>query len=213
MKKLIFMREATDSQDLIMEKVVQEAGNSNVYIKGPYISLQKNKNGRTYLREAVDQEVKRYTNEMISTKRSFGELEHPQSTDINPDRVSHIVTELSDDSKYISGKALIIDATPCGKIARALAEVGSIGISTRSVGNVNGRGEVDAFRLICPDIVLNPSGKECFVELVTESFDMVGGLLIPTEKKVLDRMSADQYRKIVLESFSNLFGVLSKENK
>lgn len=204
------MREATDSHDLIMETVIKEDTTSAVYIKGPYISLQKNKNGRTYLKEAVDSEVKRYTNEMINTKRSFGELEHPQSTDINPDRVSHIVTELSDDSKYISGKALIIDATPCGKIARALAEVGSIGISTRSVGNVNGRGEVDAFRLICPDIVLNPSGKECFVELVTESFDMVGGLLIPTEKKVLDRMSPDQYRKIILECFGGLIDTLKQ---
>ena len=65
------------------------------FIEGVFIQAdKKNRNGRLYPQPIVDKEVKRYGDQMISTKRALGELSHPDSSQIGLDRASHLVTSL-----------------------------------------------------------------------------------------------------------------------
>lgn len=203
---LMFMTEYTPSTEILVESVAD----GSVFIKGPFISYKRNRNGRIYDRETVIlPEIMRYNQEKIQTKRAWGELEHPESTQINPDRVSHLVVALQDVNEYAIGKAKVLD-TPCGKVAKELLKEGSVGISTRGIGSVDKNGKVTEFKLICPDIVLNPSGIECFVQMVNEKFDFFveSGIIRQIPKKQLDAMSAVNYRLTVLNAFKGAFNVL-----
>jgi len=56
---------------------------STLYIKGPYIMVDEtNRNKRYYPAEEMRKEVARYIKEMIETKRSMGELNHPTSVEV-----------------------------------------------------------------------------------------------------------------------------------
>jgi hypothetical protein len=100
-----------------------------------------------------------------------GELNHPQGVDINLERVSHYITELSMDGNNGIGKAKIA-STPCGCIARNLLEDGmTLGVSTRGLGNVEereGKKLVSGFDLVTVDIVSDPSAPDAFVESIME---------------------------------------------
>jgi len=96
------------------------------YLKGPFLQAEiQNGNKRIYPKSIIEREVEKY-NKVISEKRSVGELLHPSNTDIDPSRISHLVTELKMDGNTAIGKAKILDkpAFPCGMIAKALVEEG-----------------------------------------------------------------------------------------
>ena len=54
----------------------------------------KNQNGRVYPREILEREGQKYTKEFVSQKRALGELDHPDSSVVNLQNVSHNVTEM-----------------------------------------------------------------------------------------------------------------------
>ena len=116
----------------------------------------ENANKRKYKKDLLDREVKKIE-ERISKKCAWGELSHPQSPEINPDRVSHIIESLEWKGSNLFGKAKIIN-TPMGKIAKELIKEGSIGISSRGLGTVDESGYVnDDFRLLTYDLVTDAS--------------------------------------------------------
>jgi len=134
----------------------------------------KNRNGRIYPSSILEKEMNRYNKDFIQTKRALGELNHPQTPQINADRVSHLITEMTRDGNNFMGKAKIL-STPMGEIVKTFIDEGvRIGVSTRGLGSVkqakDGIMEVqEDFHLATVDIVTDPSGPDCFVQGIMEN--------------------------------------------
>lgn len=184
------LSEAVDIQSLENEVLVEstEAGNSvkKYFIRGPFLEGEtKNGNGRIYPKNVLEREVKKINESKIKTNRCMGELGHPSTTEINLDRVSHLITELKMEGNLGMGKAFIVD-TPMGKIAKSLIDAGiKLGVSTRGVGTLRESIVQNDFRLLTADIVADPSAPSAWVDAVLESqkeWVMENGIL--TEKEI-----------------------------
>lgn len=151
-------------------------GQKNVFIEGIFMQAEgKNRNGRIYTREVLEQAVDRYNNEQVRTGRAVGELNHPEGPSINLDKVSHRITELKWDGNNVLGRALILD-TPMGKIVKGLVEGGvQLGVSSRGMGSLEYKDGVnyvkDDFMLSTVDIVQDPSAPNAFVNGIMEGVD------------------------------------------
>ena len=120
------------------EVLVEETnGKRNHTIKGYFIHCnEQNRNGRIYVKEHMMPEVSRYKRDYIDTKRALGELSHPEGPQINPDKVSHLITKLDFDDHRCYGEAKILD-TPNGNIVKSFIDAGvNFGVSTRGLGSI-----------------------------------------------------------------------------
>ena len=129
----------------------------------------KNQNGRVYPRQILERECGRYQKEYIDQHRALGELDHPESSIVNLNNVSHNVLKIWWNGDDLMGAVQILD-TPSGKILKELFKAGiTLGISSRGLGSVKelrseGVVEVqDDFELICWDFVSNPSTHGAFM--------------------------------------------------
>ena len=171
-RKLLVEEPVFDLQYIVEEKNKNEP--STLYIQGPFLmSEQKNKNGRIYSLNEMVQEVGRYTSEMIKEKRALGELNHPASVEVNPERACHLVTELRQEGNMFFGKSKIL-STPMGQLVRALImDNVKLGISSRALGKLlptgNDTHAVQGFHLICCDVVHDPSVSTAFVNGIMEA--------------------------------------------
>ena len=136
----------------------------------------KNQNGRVYPMELLQREAKKYTGNFIKEKRALGELDHPDSSVVNLNNVSHNVLEMHWDGNDLLGTIEVL-TTPSGNILRELFKSGiRLGISSRGMGSVEPMKEdKDAqevqndFELIAFDFVSNPSTHGAFMNPVNES--------------------------------------------
>ena len=151
------------------KNLITEAANGIVTIKGILQRADaKNQNGRVYPKEILMREATVYSNEFIKQRRALGELDHPESTVVNLRNVSHNITEMHWDGDDLVGTIEIL-STPSGNIVKELMKNGiRLGVSSRGVGSVRQMGEnvveVDEdFKLICFDIVSNPSTQGAFL--------------------------------------------------
>lgn len=168
----LLVEQPTFDIDLIVEEKNKNEPRE-LFIKGPYLMAEKkNKNGRIYNLNEMANEVKRYTTEMIRTGRAIGELNHPTSVEVNPERSCHLITELSQDGNVFLGKSKIL-SNPMGQLVRSLMMDGvKLGISSRALGKLDDKGshnEVSDFHLICADVVHDPSVPDAFISGVLES--------------------------------------------
>jgi hypothetical protein len=173
--KLLVEEPVFDLKYLVEEKNKNEP--STLYIQGPFLmSEQKNKNGRIYNLTEMVQEVNRYTAEMIKENRSLGELNHPESVEVNPERACHMITELRQEGNMFYGKSKIL-STPMGSLVRALImDNVKLGISSRALGKLLPQGDshaVQGFHLICCDVVHDPSVASAFVNGIMEAKDWI----------------------------------------
>lgn len=152
----------------------EKDGKKSLYIEGPFLVAEAvNRNGRKYLKETMEKEVVRYSQEYVAKNRAFGELGHPDTPNINLDRISHLTVGLRQEGNVWIGKAKILE-TPMGNIARNLIEGGGqLGVSSRGMGSlksINGINVVqDDFRLAtAADIVADPSAPGAFVQGIME---------------------------------------------
>jgi hypothetical protein len=129
----------------------------------------KNQNGRVYPRNILERECRRYQQEYIEQHRALGELDHPESSVVNLNNVSHNVLKIWWNGDDLMGVVQVLD-TPSGKILKELFKAGiTLGISSRGLGSVKelrseGVVEVqDDFELICWDFVSNPSTHGAFM--------------------------------------------------
>jgi hypothetical protein len=162
---------------LVEEKNSEEP--QKYYITGPYMLFgEKNQNGRVYQENEMITEVGRYSSDMIKTRRAIGEMNHPQSTEVNPVNACHLVTELKQNGNYFMGKSLILD-TPMGQLLKSLVKDKiQMGISTRGLGNLaesSAGKQVSNFHLICLDVVHQPSVQNAMLESVLESKEWLVG--------------------------------------
>jgi hypothetical protein len=129
----------------------------------------KNQNGRIYPRNILERECRRYEQEYISQHRALGELDHPESSVVNLNNVSHNILKIWWDGDDLKGAVQILE-TPSGKILKELFKAGiTLGISSRGLGSVKelrSEGTVEVqedFELICWDFVSNPSTHGAFM--------------------------------------------------
>ena len=166
----------TESVDMIVEDV---DGEKSLFIEGIFLQANiKNRNGRMYPVDVLENEVNRYNKEVIKHNRAYGELGHPTGPSINLDRVSHIVTELYRDGNNFIGKAKI-SKTPMGEIARGLLESGGqLGVSSRAMGSLKEQKgamvvQGDLRISTAADIVADPSAPDAFVNGIMENVEWV----------------------------------------
>lgn len=162
----IRLMESEDGKDLFM---------AGLFIQGDV----KNQNGRVYPKDEIQRAVENVTKRLSGGETVMGELDHPEELQINLDRVSHIITDMSVDGSDGLGKLKIID-TPMGNIARSLLKAGAkLGVSSRGSGNVNESGKVSDFDIITVDIVAQPSAPDAYPKTIYESlFNMKGGAML-----------------------------------
>jgi hypothetical protein len=142
-----------------------------------YAVLQKygvpNRNGRVYPEKILKRESEKYKT-AIKKGLSTSELNHPESSLIDLDRVSHLITDIWWDGNVLMGKLKLLTSpgfhekgivSTKGDIAANLMRQGvTMGVSSRGVGSIKKVGEQnevqDDFELICFDLVSSPS-KPC----------------------------------------------------
>lgn len=174
--KLIVETPREDVEYIIAEKNSDTP--STLFIQGPFLMAnEKNRNGRIYLLEQMQREVERYTKEMVTTKRALGELNHPTSVEVNPERACHIIEGFTQQGNVWIGKSKVLTNTPMGKIVSALIlDNVKLGVSSRSLGKLKPMGdynEVEDFKLITVDVVHDPSVNTAFVNGIYESKEWV----------------------------------------
>ena len=179
--------EYIDSDLQVIEEKTK-AGGKSLTIEGVFMQAdKKNRNGRVYEKNVLENAVNKYIKEQVQTGRAVGELNHPDGPTINLDKVSHKITELRWDGSNVIGKASILK-TPMGQIVEGLLEGGvKLGVSSRGMGTlVNKQGVQHVakdFMLATVDIVQDPSAPEAFVNGIMEGVDWVwnNGVLVAQE--------------------------------
>ena len=202
-------------EEIVKPLIVEEAGVKNLYIVGTYIQAGiKNRNRRIYSPEIMENAVNTYRTDKIDTKRAFGELNHPASPQVNLERASHLITELTRSGTDYMGKAKVL-GTPMGNIARGILEGGGqLGVSSRGVGTLKKNGMImevqDDFRLsTAADIVSDPSAPNAFVDAIMETCDWVFNegvgweavRIAETVKKTLDHKASTLTESARMKAF------------
>lgn len=151
------------SQDLVLYAVLQKFDTPN-------------KNGRIYPETILKRENEKYQN-LIKKGGALSELNHPSSSLIDLDRVSHSITETWWDGKMLMGKIKLftspgwkkmgIVSTKGDQAAMLLMNGATLGISSRGVGSlkqIKGQNVVqDDFELVCFDLVSSPSTPGAYI--------------------------------------------------
>ena len=146
-----------------------------------YVVLQKygilNRNGRVYPEAVLKSQDKLYQ-QAIRERRAVGELDHPESSIIAGDRISHNILETWWEGQTLMGKMEIlmtpgfinygIVSTKGDEVANLLRNRIKIGVSSRGVGSLkegkNGEQIVqDDFEIICWDVVTAPSTPDAWI--------------------------------------------------
>ena len=83
----------------------------------------KNQNGRVYPKDILEREVKKYDDNFVKERRALGELDHPDSSVVNLQNVSHNVVEMMWNGDDLVGKVEILP-TPSGNILKELFKAG-----------------------------------------------------------------------------------------
>ena len=154
----------------LTENVNKETG--NLMVEGVLATAEvKNGNGRYYSKELWDREMAKY-DELIKERRSMGELDHPESSVINLQNVSHLISDYWWDGDNVMGKIEILP-TPAGNILKELVKAGvTVGVSSRGMGSLEQNGNVmevqDDFELLCWDFVSTPSNPGSYMHTLNE---------------------------------------------
>ncbi len=163
-KKIISeMKDMDFSQDLILYAVLQKYDTPN-------------KNGRIYPEVILKRENEKYQS-IIKKGGALNELNHPSSSLIDLDRVSHSILETWWDGKMLMGKIKLftspgwkkmgIVSTKGDQAAMLIMNGATLGISSRGVGslkNIKGQNIVqEDFELVCFDLVSSPSTPGAYV--------------------------------------------------
>ena len=146
--------------------------NGNLLVEGILATAEvKNGNGRYYARDLWEREMDKYS-QLIKERRAIGELDHPESSVINLQNVSHIISEYWWDGDNVMGKIEILP-TPSGNILKEIIKAGvTVGVSSRGMGSLEQNGNVmevqDDFELLCWDFVSTPSNPGSFMHTIKE---------------------------------------------
>ena len=159
----------------VNKQLAEQAVNTNKPLKVKGVLQRagaKNENGRVYPKDTLEREIQNYIDGPIADNRAMGELDHPESSVINLQNVSHNIKNCWWEGDDVMGEVEILN-TPAGNILKALFVAGiTVGISSRGLGSVEevSEGTVEVqpdFELLCFDFVSTPSTHGAFMS-VTE---------------------------------------------
>tara|TARA_R110000787_G_scaffold16886_1_gene53143 strand:+ start:3492 stop:4202 length:711 start_codon:yes stop_codon:yes gene_type:complete len=171
----------------IIKEIEDGGGSDEIFMNA---ILQKydtpNRNGRIYPETILRRENERYQ-EVIKKGGAISELNHPESSLIDLDRASHIITKTWWEGNKLIGKIKLLTSpgyikegviSCVGDMAANLLRQGvTLGISSRGVGSLTKNGEYNEvqedFELICFDLVSSPSTPGSYLFREDESADSV----------------------------------------
>lgn len=177
-----------------------------------YAVLQKyntpNRNGRTYPEKILKREAENYK-KMIEKGVALSELNHPESSLIDLDRVSHAITEVWWEDNVLMGKIKLLTSpgfhergivsTKGDMAANYLRQGVTLGISSRGVGSLKKVGEQnevqDDFELICFDLVSSPSTPGAYLFLNPDDKDKYDENLEEEKKMKVERQVGETGNK------------------
>jgi hypothetical protein len=177
-----------------------------------YAVLQKyntpNRNGRIYPEKILKREAENYK-KIIQKGTSLSELNHPESSLIDLDRVSHIINEVWWEGPILMGKLKLLTSpgfhergivsTKGDMAANYLRQGVTLGISSRGVGSLKKVGEQnevqDDFELICFDLVSSPSTPGAYLFLNKDDKHMYEENLEEEKKMSIERNVGDSGNK------------------
>ena len=177
-----------------------------------YAVLQKydtpNRNGRMYPERILKREAENYK-KMIKKGTALSELNHPESSLIDLDRVSHAITEVWWEGNVLMGKIKLLTSpgyhekgicsTKGDLAANYLRQGVTLGISSRGVGSLKKVGEQnevqDDFELICFDLVSSPSTPGAYLFLNKDDKHLYDENLEEEKKMSVERHVGDSGNK------------------
>lgn len=158
-----------NASTIVTEAVTNSKGGKDLYMSGIFIQgNKKNQNQRVYPVNEITSAVMTLTEKIKNGYTVLGEADHPDDLNINLDRVSHMITEMSMQGNDGIGKLKMLP-TPMGNICTTLLESGvKLGVSSRGSGNVDESGNVSGFEIVTVDIVANPSAPGAYPDPIYE---------------------------------------------
>jgi len=212
---LLITETLTETTKAIVEEV---GGKKKYFIEGIFAQSEvRNRNKRVYPKKVLSSQMEQYIKEYVDTRRALGELNHPPSPVVNPERASHLITSLVEQGNDWYGKAKVLN-TPMGNVVRGLLEDNvSMGVSTRGLGTVHEGVVQSDFKIKCVDVVADPSAPSAFVNGIMEGAEWVwdNGILVEKHLEGMKKQINKQARKIqviknigeaeFLNQFQNIF--------
>lgn len=161
---------APNAANIVTESVERRDGGKDMFMRGIFIEGDvRNQNERIYPANEIAKAVQAIQERIESGYSVLGEADHPEDLNINLDRVSHVITEISMAGTRGMGKLKLLP-TPMGNLCRTMLENGvKLGVSSRGSGEVDARGYVSGYQIITVDIVANPSAPNAYPEPIYEA--------------------------------------------
>ena len=184
---------------------IVESKNNEMRLTGVFgVTGIKNQNNRIYDRKNYSDMVESLQ-QIIATEGCPGELEHPNSMNINLENVSHKIESIQmNEDGTITGTILLLN-TPKGQIARAIVEGGlPLYISSRAQGTITNEGRVTLSYIKTYDLVGTPGFSQAkltlkenqTLECLNESLeDGIGQTWAIVEDELLDDSDDEDKKK------------------
>lgn len=223
---MFLIRENVEDSKFLIEE--SSEGKKKMYLEGTFLQGNiKNRNGRIYDSDILENEINRYASENVAGKRAYGELGHPQGPTINLDRVCILHESIKRSGDNFIGKARVLTHLPMGKIVEGyILEGCQLGVSSRGMGSlkmVEGVQRVqNDFRLATlADVVADPSAPDAFVQGIMEGrswiFDAISGTWAEQKvEELASEMKSATARDITeqkLALFERFLGTLTNKKR
>lgn len=162
----------------VLTEVINESINGGrIRVRGKIQEAEvENGNGRRYPKSILEREFNKYNEGPVKNRTALGELDHPDSSIINLNNVSHLITKIWWEGNNVMAEIELLN-TPSGRIAQEIVSNKiPLGISTRGMGSVKQVNEntvevQDDFDLLCADLVSTPSTPNAYLKIISEGKD------------------------------------------
>jgi hypothetical protein len=218
---MILLESNFNTHNIIEDSI--DGSPKKMYVEGIFMQAEViNRNRRIYPKAVMESAVGRYKADYMARNMGASELQHPNSMEINPDRIAARIVSIDESGNDYLGKALIVD-TVCGRTARALIEGGfTLGMSTRASGSIRksktGIDEVQkdlVYHAI--DLVMSPSSPDAYVKGIMESAspfwntieEYADANLIEDYKKEMQLMTVSQINENKIQMYNKFIQTLS----
>lgn len=221
----VVLTESNFSDVEVLSEKVGDTDEKNWFLNGTFLQADVvNRNRRIYPLPIMEKAVSSYERDYVQPKRAVGELSHPDTTQINLDKITHITESIKKEGKNFIGKAKILN-TPCGNIVRGLIEGGvRLGVSSRGFGsvqkNTQGISEVQGdYNIAAIDIVYQPSAPDAFVEGLMEGASFVWDTVsedtefVEMLKESMKNAKKENLQEKKLETFIKFMSHLGESSK
>lgn len=191
------MRLISEITEDISTSIIEEAeGTKSTFIEGIFAQAElPNRNHRVYPKRVLESAIDSFQ-ELVKANRALGELNHPTTPTVDPERACIKIEKLTWDGNNVIGKARVL-STPKGKLLEALIrDKVQLGVSTRGLGSVHRtkfkNEDVsmvgDDYQIRAIDVVHNPSGIDCFVDGILENVEFYynNGVLCEREIELIE---------------------------